>query len=61
MATNDLDQAFRVAPDIHIFTSTKQPWVILPPDVPVVPEYYDRKAHWPQASLERRAARLAPK
>ena len=56
-----LDQPFRLPPDIHIFTSTKQPWVILPPGVAAMPEYYDRGAHWPQESLERRAALLAAK
>jgi hypothetical protein len=54
-----LDQAFRLPPDIHIFTSTKQPWVILSSDVPAVAEYYDRKTYWPKDSLERRAALLA--
>ncbi len=42
-------------PDIHIFTSSKQPWVILPPGTPSVEEYYDRRVHWPQESLERAA------
>jgi hypothetical protein len=46
----------RLPPDIHIFTSTKLPWVVLPPDTPAVPEYYDLKEHWPQESLDRRAA-----
>ncbi len=46
-------------PDIHIFTSTKQPWVDLAPTLPILPEYYDRKAYWPQASLDRRLALLA--
>ena len=46
-------------PDIHIFTSTKQPWLVLDSTVPVLPEYYDRKAYWPQASLDRRLALLA--
>jgi hypothetical protein len=41
-------------PDIHIFTSSKQRWVILPPGVPAVPEYYDYKQYWPAASQERR-------
>ena len=53
-----LDEPDRLPPDIHIYTSTKQPWVVLPPGVPAVPEYYDRDAHWPKASLERRAALL---
>ena len=54
-----LDEAFRLPPDIHIFTSTKQPWVILSPGTPAVPEYYDRKAYWPPESLRRREMLLA--
>ena len=46
-------------PDIHIFTSTRQPWVVLPPDTPAVDEYYDRNVYWPEASLARREALLA--
>jgi len=53
-----LDQPDRLPPDIHIFTSSKQPWVVLPPGVPAVPEYYDRRQYWPQASLERGARLL---
>jgi hypothetical protein len=49
-----LDDPDRFPPDIHIFTSTKQPWVLLPPGVPAVSEYYDRKQFWPPDSLERR-------
>ena len=49
-----LDAPDSLPPDIHIFTSSKQPWVILPPDVPAVPEYYDRNRYWPADSLERR-------
>jgi hypothetical protein len=51
-----LDQAGELPPDIHIFTSTKQPWVVLPEGVPAVAEYYDRKLYWPPESLERREA-----
>jgi hypothetical protein len=54
-----LDEAFRIRPDIHIFTASKQPWVVLPPDMPAVPEYYDRGTYWPAESLARRAAVLA--
>lgn len=46
-------------PDIHIFTSTAQPWLTLGTSLPVLPGYYDRKAHWPAESLARRAALLA--
>jgi len=51
-----LDDPDRLPPDIHIFTSSKQPWVILPPDTPAMPEFYDPKQYWPRESLERRAA-----
>jgi hypothetical protein len=54
-----LDQPDHLPPDIHIFTASKQPWVVLPPGVPAVPEYYDRSQHWPQESLARREALLA--
>ncbi|HEX6550426.1 MAG TPA: GFA family protein [Gammaproteobacteria bacterium] len=54
-----LDEPDRLSPDIHIFTSTKQPWVLLGTGTPVVPEYYDRNEYWPKESLERRAALMA--
>ena len=46
-------------PDIHIFTSSKQPWVVLPPGTPAVAEYYDRTRFWPAESLARRDAMRA--
>ena len=54
-----LDNPDLLPPDIHIFTSSKQPWVVLPPGMPAVPEYYDRKQYWPAESLARREALLA--
>jgi len=54
-----LDEPDRLPPDIHIFTSSKQPWVVLPPSMPAVAEYYDREKYWPAASLERRLALMA--
>ncbi len=53
-----LDEPDRLPPDIHIFTASKQPWVILPSDVPVMEAYYDRKEHWPAESLARRLRAL---
>lgn len=53
-----LDAPDQLPPDIHIFTASKQPWIILPADVPAVPEYYDPKTYWPPESLERRQALL---
>jgi hypothetical protein len=56
-----LDEPGRCPPDIHIFTSTKQPWVVLPIGTPAVAEYYDAKRYWPPQSLERRTAMRAPR
>ncbi|HJV59697.1 MAG TPA: GFA family protein [Albitalea sp.] len=53
-----LDDPDRFPPDIHIFTSTKQPWVQIPSHMAAVPEYYEREQHWPAASLERRRVLL---
>ncbi|MCP4897933.1 MAG: aldehyde-activating protein, partial [bacterium] len=49
----------RLPPNIHIFTSSKQPWVVLPKDTPAVLEYYDLKDHWPQESRDRRKVLLS--
>jgi hypothetical protein len=54
-----LDEPDALPPDIHIFTTTKQPWVVLPEGATAVPEFYDRKRHWPAESLARREALLA--
>jgi len=54
-----LDEPGRLPPDIHIFTASKQPWVVLPPGTPAVSEYYDRKRYWPAESLARRDAMRA--
>ncbi len=54
-----LDNPDLLPPDIHIFTASRQPWVVLPPGTPAVPEYYERDRFWPAESLARRAALLA--
>ena len=54
-----LDEPDRLPPDIHIFTASKQPWVVLPEGTPAVPEFYDIKKMWPPESQERRAAMRA--
>ncbi len=48
-----LDEPGRISPDIHIYTSTKHPAVVLPDDVPAVAEYYRAKEQWPAESLAR--------
>ena len=53
-----LDEPGRLPPDIHIFTSTKQPWVVIPPGMPAVAEYYKSADYWPAESIERRKAIL---
>jgi len=56
-----LDEPDRYPPDIHIFTASKQPWVVLPVGTPAVPEYYPSKQFWPEESLRRRQAVLPPR
>jgi len=51
-----LDDPSAVAPDVHIFTRSKVPWVTLPESVPAFDVYYDTERLWPPASLERLAA-----
>ena len=43
---------------IHIFTASKQPWVVLPAGTPAMAGYYERELHWPPASLARYQALL---
>ncbi len=59
LRTGTLEDPDAFPPDIHIFTESKQPWVILPAGVPAMPQYYRRSEHWPEASLKRREAALA--
>jgi hypothetical protein len=56
-----LDEPGRFPPDIHIFTSTKHPWVVLPAGTAAVAEFYKAAEYWPKESLERRAALMAAK
>jgi len=51
-----LEDPDQCPPDIHIYTSSKQAWVVLPPDSNAVPEYYKASEHWPEESLRRREA-----
>lgn len=49
-----LDTPDSLPPDVHIYTSTKQPWVLLPPEIQAVEEYYDTEETWSRDSLKRR-------
>ncbi len=54
-----LDDPDLLPPGVHIFTASKQPWVVLPAGVPAFPEYYRASEVWPAESLARRAALTA--
>ncbi len=54
-----LDDPSAVAPDVHIFTRSKLPWVALPDSVPAFEVYYDTNKLWPAESLERLEAATA--
>ena len=54
-----LDDPASIAPDVHIFTRSKLPWIALPDDTPAFEVYYDSKALWPADSRARLEAVLA--
>ena len=56
MRVGTLDQPSAIAPDVHIYTRSKQPWVKLPEGAPAFDVYYDSKTLWPPESLARRKA-----
>jgi hypothetical protein len=59
MRVGTLDEPDRLPPDIHIFTMSKQPWVVLPEGALAVHEFYRFADHWPQESQDRFAAARA--
>ena len=54
-----LDDPTALKPDVHIYTRSKQPWVLLPAGVPAFEAYYDSKTLWPPESLARRKTALS--
>jgi len=48
-----LDDPSQLPPDIHIYTSSKQPWVNIPEGALSVEEYYDSYKTWSEDSLKR--------
>jgi len=47
-----------VPPHLHIYTESKQPWLVLPEGARVFAQFYDPKVEWPAESLARwRAAK----
>ena len=55
-----LDNPAALAPDVHIFTRSKLPWIGLPAGVPAFEVYYDLESLWPAASLARRRMAISP-
>ena len=53
-----LDDPSVAPPNVHIFTSTKQPWVVLGDGLPIKEEYYLRDEVWLEDSLARRTQYL---
>ena len=51
-----LDNPDLLPPDIHIFTASKQNWVVIPPRALAVEDYYDWRDVWPDEAKARRAA-----
>ena len=53
-----LDDPGRLPPDVHIYTSSKQPWLSLPSGALAVDEYYETDKVWSKESLDRRTVLL---
>lgn len=48
-----LDRPELMAPDVHIYTESMQPWMMLPPDTLAVDTYYETRETWSPDSLKR--------
>ena len=48
-----LDDPDQMPPDVHIYTCSKQPWIILPKNDQRVEEFYDFKETWSPESMAR--------
>ena len=49
-----LDDPDAFPPDIHIYTESKQPWVVIPAGARAMPQYYQSAEVWSEESLARR-------
>jgi hypothetical protein len=48
-----LDEPDAAPPDFQIYTASKQPWVVLPPEIPAFEGYYQRSEQLSEQCLER--------
>jgi hypothetical protein len=53
-----LDEPDRLAPEVHIYTESKQPWVLIPAGARSFSQYYESREVWSAQSLARREALL---
>jgi hypothetical protein len=58
VCVGSLDDPAALPPDAHIFTRSRQPWVVLPEATPSFEIYYDMGSLWPADSQQRRRAAL---
>ncbi|HEV8019342.1 MAG TPA: GFA family protein [Steroidobacteraceae bacterium] len=54
-----LDEPDRCPPDVHIYTESKQPWVVIPAGARAYSEYYKSREVWSEESRARREALLS--
>jgi hypothetical protein len=59
LCAGSLDDPSQVAPDVHIFTRSKAPWLELPQDARVYEAYYKTNEVWSPESLVRWKALFA--
>ena len=55
-----LDDPDACPPDVHIYTESKQPWVLIPQGARAFAQYYRRAEVWPAESLARYQALSTP-
>jgi hypothetical protein len=54
-----LDEPERCPPDVHIYTESKQPWVLIASGARTYSQYYKSREVWSEESLARREALLS--
>lgn len=54
-----LDNPDQFPPDVHIFTTTKQPWFKISENTPVFDEFYDYEKMWTRENNDIRKSMLA--
>jgi hypothetical protein len=51
-----LDNPDALPPDVHIFTASRQPWLMLPESARLFPQFYRREEVWLAKAMARYAA-----